>query len=42
MNRYVALVPIAVLILAGTGVVSQAFAATTITMETDKDVYENK
>ena len=41
MNRYVALVPIAVLILAGTGVVSQAFAATTITMETDKDVYDH-
>jgi len=41
MNRYVTLVPIAVLILAGTGVVSQAYAAFTITMETDKDVYDH-
>ena len=41
MNRYVTLVPIAVLILAGAGVVSQAFAATTITMETDKNVYDH-
>ena len=35
------LVPIAVLILAGTGFVSQAFAGFTITMETDKDVYDH-
>ena len=41
MNRYVMLVPIAILILAGTGFVSQAFAAFTITMETDKDVYDH-
>ena len=41
MNRYVTLVPIAVLILAGTGIVSQAYAAFTITMETDKDVYDH-
>ena len=41
MNRYVSLVPIAVLILAGTGIVSQAYAAFTITMETDKDVYDH-
>ena len=41
MNRYVTLVPIAILILAGPSVVSQAFAATTITMETDKHVYDH-
>ena len=41
MNRYVTLVPIAVLILAGTGIVSQAYAATTITIETDKNVYDH-
>ena len=41
MNRYVTLVPIAILILTGTGIVSQAFAAFTITMETDKDVYDH-
>jgi len=41
MNSYVMLVPIAILILAGTGVVSQAFAATVITIETDKDVYDH-
>jgi len=41
MNRYVMLVPITILILAGTGFVSQAFAAFTITMETDKDVYDH-
>ena len=40
MNSYVTLVPIAILILAGTGVVSQAFAAT-ITIETDADVYDH-
>jgi len=41
MNRYVTLVPIAILILAGPSVVSQAFAATTITMEADKHVYDH-
>ena len=41
MNSYVMLVPVAILILAGTSVVSQAFAATTLTMETDKDVYDH-
>jgi len=41
MNSYVTLVPIAILILAGTGIVSQAYAAFTITMETDKDVYDH-
>jgi predicted secreted protein with PEFG-CTERM motif len=35
------LVPVTILILAGTGVVSQAFAATVITIETDKDVYDH-
>ena len=35
------LVPVAILILAGTGFVSQAFAVFTITMETDKDVYDH-
>ena len=32
---------VTVLILAGTGLTSQAFAATTITMETDKSVYDH-
>ena len=41
MNSYVMLVPVAILILAGTGIVSQAYAAFTITMETDKDVYDH-
>ena len=41
MNSYVMLVPIVILILAGTGIVSQAFAETTITMETDKDIYDH-
>ena len=41
MNRYVTLVPIAILILTGTGFVTQAFAAFTITMETDKNVYDH-
>ena len=40
MNSYVTLVPIAILILAGTGIVSQAFAAT-ITIETDSNVYDH-
>ena len=40
MNSYVMLVPVAILILAGTGIVSQAFAAT-ITIETDSDVYDH-
>ena len=41
MNSYVMLVPVAILILTGTGFVSQAFAAFTITMETDKDIYDH-
>ena len=40
MNSYVMLVPVAILILAGTGIVSQALAAT-ITIETDSDVYDH-
>ena len=35
------LVAVTILILAGTGVVSQAFAATVITIETDKDIYDH-
>jgi len=34
-------VAVAISILAGTGIVSQAFAATTITIETDKNVYDH-
>ena len=41
MNSYVTLVPIAILILAGTGIVSQAFALSAITIETDSDVYDH-
>jgi len=41
MNKHILFVAITILILAGTGIVSQAFAATTITMETDKDVYDH-
>jgi len=41
MNSYVMFVPFAILILAGTSVVSQAFAETTVTIETDKDVYDH-
>jgi len=41
MNKYVLFVAIAISILAGTGIVSQAYAAFTITMETDKDVYDH-
>ena len=41
MNRYAALVPIAILILGGTGIVSQAFAATVLTIETDSQVYDH-
>jgi len=41
MNKHVLFVAVAISILAGTGIVSQAFAATTITMETDKDVYDH-
>ena len=41
MNRYIALVPIAILILSGTGIVSQAFAAYTITLDTDSQIYDH-
>ena len=41
MDRRLTLLPIAILILSGTGIVSQVFAETIITMETDKDVYDH-
>ena len=41
MNRYVALVPIALLILSGTGIVSQTFAETVLTLDTDKQIYDH-
>ena len=41
MNKHVLFAAVAILILAGTGIVSQAYAAFTITMETDKDVYNH-
>ena len=41
MNRYVALVPIAILILGGTGIVSQSFAEAVVTLETDKQIYDH-
>ena len=41
MNKHVLFAAAAILILAGTGIVSQAYAAFTITMETDKDVYDH-
>ena len=41
MNRYVALLSIATLILSGTGIVSQAFAATVLTIETDSYIYDH-
>ena len=41
MNERVLFVAVTILILAGTGLASQAFAATTITIETDKNVYDH-
>jgi len=41
MNSHVMPVLVAILILTGTGLASQAFAATTITINTDKDVYDH-
>ena len=41
MNRYVALVPIALLILSGTGIVSQTFAETVLTLDADKQIYDH-
>jgi predicted secreted protein with PEFG-CTERM motif len=41
MNRHVTPVLVAILILTGTGLASQAFAATIITINTDKNVYDH-
>ena len=41
MNKHVMPVLVAILILSTTGLASQAFAATTITINTDKDVYDH-
>jgi len=41
MNSYIALVPIALLILSGTGIVSQTFAETVLTLDTDKQIYDH-
>jgi predicted secreted protein with PEFG-CTERM motif len=41
MNKRVLFVAIAISILAGTGIVSQAYAAFTITMETDENIYDH-
>ncbi len=41
MNRHVTLVPIALLILSGTGIVSQTFAETVLTLDTDKQIYDH-
>jgi len=41
MNRYVTPVLVTILILTGTGFASQAFAATVITINTDKSVYDH-
>ena len=41
MNKHVLFVAVTILIIAGTGLASQAYAAFTITMETDKDVYDH-
>ena len=41
MNRYIMLVPIAILILAGPSVVSQVFATTTLTVNTDNSIYDH-
>jgi len=41
MNKHVLFVAVTILILAGTGIVSQVYAATTITIETDKNVYDH-
>ena len=38
MNKHILFVAVTILILAGTGIVSQAYAAFTITMETDKNI----
>jgi len=41
MNKHILFVAVAISILAGTGLASQAYAAFTITMETDNDVYDH-
>ena len=41
MNKHVLFVAVTISILAGTGIVSQAYAGFTITIETDKDVYDH-
>ncbi len=41
MNSYIALVPIALLILSGTGIVSQTFAETVLTLNADKQIYDH-
>jgi len=41
MNRHVTPVLVAILILTGTGLASQAFAETVITINTDKNVYDH-
>jgi predicted secreted protein with PEFG-CTERM motif len=41
MNKHVLFVAVTILILAGTGIVSQAYAAFTITMETDENIYDH-
>ena len=41
MNRYVTFLPIAILILGGTGIVSQAFAEYNMTLETDSQIYDH-
>ena len=41
MNKHVLFMAVTILILAGTGLTSQAYAAFTITMETDKNVYDH-
>jgi len=41
MNKHVLFVAVTILILGGTGIVSQAYATTTITIETDKNVYDH-
>ena len=41
MNRRVMVLPIAILILGGTGIVSQAFGAYSMTLETDNNIYDH-
>ena len=41
MNKHILFVAVAISILAGTGIVSQAYAAFTITMETNENIYDH-